>query len=403
MLQHAAGVAHGGAGGHRPERDDLRDAVAAVLLAHVVDDAVAAGDGEVDVHVGHRLAARVEEPLEEEVVADRVEIRDLEGVRDDAPGGRAAARADADPVLLREADEVGDDQEVVGEAHLLDRLELELQPLAELRRDRPVALLGALLAELDEVLEGVAAVGRGEVREQDPIELDLDVAPLGHLERASQRVVAAGEVGGHLLRRLEVELVGLEAPAVRVLERVAGLDAEQRLVGLRILVPQVVDVAGGDRRQATLLGELDELRRDPLLHLEVRVLELDVDVVAAEDLLEPVELCLGVALAVLFERLADATGEAPRERDQPRAVALEQLPVDARLVVVALEIAERGELDQVRVALVRRGEEREMRLPLLLRVPVVGDVDLAADDRLDPFVPARPCRGRPRRRASRGR
>ena len=55
-LEHAAGVAHGGACGHRPEGDDLRDAVAAVLLGDVVDDALAALDGEVDVHVRHRLA-----------------------------------------------------------------------------------------------------------------------------------------------------------------------------------------------------------------------------------------------------------------------------------------------------------------------------------------------------------
>ena len=83
-LEHAAGVADGGAGGHRREGDDLRDAVAAVLLGHVVDDALAAGDGEVDVHVGHRLAARVEEPLEQQVVADRVEVGDLEAVGDEA-------------------------------------------------------------------------------------------------------------------------------------------------------------------------------------------------------------------------------------------------------------------------------------------------------------------------------
>ena len=268
------------------------------------------------------------------------------------------------PFRFAKRDEVGDDQEVVGEAHLLDRLQLELEALAELGRDRPVALLRALLEELDEVLEGVAAVRRREVREQDPIELDLDVAPLGDLERPPHRVVATGEVGGHLLRRLEVELVGLEAPVVRVLERVAGLDAEQRLVRLRVLVPQVVDVAGRDGRQAALLGERDELRGDPLLHVEVRVLELDVDVVAAEDLLEPVELGLGVGGAALLERLADAAGEAAGERDQPRAVALEQLPVDARLVVVALEVAERRELDQVPVALVRLGEEREVRLAL---------------------------------------
>ena len=79
-LQHAAGVADGGAGEHRAEGDDLRDAVAPVLLLDVVDDAVAAGDGEVDVHVGHGLAARVEEALEEEVVRDRVDVGDLERV-----------------------------------------------------------------------------------------------------------------------------------------------------------------------------------------------------------------------------------------------------------------------------------------------------------------------------------
>ena len=112
------------------------------------------------------------------------------------------------------------------------------------------------------------------------------------------------------------------------------------------------------------------------------VLELDVDAVAAEDLLEPVELGLGVGGAVLLERLADATREAAGEDDQPRAMAFQQLPVDARLVVVALEIAERREPDEVRVALVRLRENGEVRLPLLLCVAVVGDVDLAAEDGL---------------------
>src|SRR5439155_6216558 len=97
-LEHASGVADGGARGHRPEGDDLRDAVAAVLLGDVVDDALAAFDGEVDVGVGQLLPPRVEEGLEEEVVADRVDGGDLEAVGDERAGGRAAAGADADPV-----------------------------------------------------------------------------------------------------------------------------------------------------------------------------------------------------------------------------------------------------------------------------------------------------------------
>ncbi len=95
-LEHASGVAERRAGGHLRERDDLRDAVAAVLLGDVVDHALAALDGEVDVHVGHVLARRVEEALEQQAVAHRVDVGDLEAVGGERARGGAAARADAE-------------------------------------------------------------------------------------------------------------------------------------------------------------------------------------------------------------------------------------------------------------------------------------------------------------------
>ena len=64
--------------------------------AHVVDDALAALHGEVDVDVGHRLAAGVEEALEHQVVADRVDVGDLEAVGDEAP----AAEPRPGPTLM---------------------------------------------------------------------------------------------------------------------------------------------------------------------------------------------------------------------------------------------------------------------------------------------------------------
>ena len=170
---------------------------------------------------------------------------------------------------------------------------------------------------------------------------------------------------------------------VGVLQRVARLDAEERLVRKRVLVAEVVDVAGGDERERRLDGKLRELRVDPLLFGEPRVLDLDVRLLTPEDLREPIEIGGGVTWTVLLQRLAHATGETAGERDDPFRVPLEQLPVDARLVVVALEVAERRELDQVAVALVRLGEQRQMSVPLRLTVPIVRDVDLATDDRLD--------------------
>ena len=220
-FEHATGIAQRRSGGHRGECDDLCDPVAAVLLRHVVDHALATLDREVDVHVRHVLAGRVEEALEQQPVPHRVDVRDAEAVGGERARGRAAARSDGDAVALREVDEVGDDQEVVREAHLADRPELELEPLGQLRRRVPVAPLETALAELDQVVERVTAFRRGELGQEDPAELDLHVATLGHLERSPQRVFTTGKVERHLGRRLEVELVRLELPVVRILERIA--------------------------------------------------------------------------------------------------------------------------------------------------------------------------------------
>ena len=220
------------------------------------------------------------------------------------------------------------------------------------------------------------------MRQQDAAEVELDRAPLGHLEGPRQCVLEAREVPGHLVRRLEEELVRVEAPVRRILEGVARLDAEERLVRERVVGVEVVHVTRRDEREPGLFRERDERGIDFLLLGEPGVLQLDVGRVAPEDLHEPVEILARVLRPVLDERARDASRQASGQRDDALRVTLEQLPVDARLVVVALEIAERGELDEVRVALVRLREQREVRVALRLGAAVVRDVDLAPDDRL---------------------
>ena len=381
-LEHPRGVTDGRAGGHRGEGDDLSDPVTPVLLGDVVDHPLTAGHRKVDVHVRHRLPAGVEKALEQELVAHRVDVGDLEAVGDERAGCGAATGTDADLVSLGEADEVGDDQEVVGKAHLPDGLELELEPLGQLRRHPVVPLAETLLAQLDQIVERVPSVGCRKRGQQDPAELDLDVAAIRDLERSPHRVLVAGEVERHLLRCLEIELVGLEAPVVGVLERVARLDAQKRLMGGGIGRVEVVHVTRGDEREIALGGQSRELRDELRLDRQTRVLQLDVRRPRSEDLGETVELGLGIGGPRVGERAADTTREAPREGDQPGRVALQQLPVDARPVVVPLQVAERAELDQVGVTLVRLGEQGQVRMTFVLGVPVVDDVHLTADDRL---------------------
>ena len=128
-LQHAADVAQHAARLQGAEGDDLGDVVAAVFLLHVADDFVAAVLAEIDVEVGHRHAFGIEEALEQEPEADRIEIGDGQRIGDERARARAAAGTDRNTLRLRPLDEVGDDQEVAGIFHAGDDAELEFEPL----------------------------------------------------------------------------------------------------------------------------------------------------------------------------------------------------------------------------------------------------------------------------------
>ena len=91
---------------------------------------------------------------------------------------------------------------------------------------------------------------------------------------------------------------------------------------------------------------------------------------------------------VLQDQLRHETAEAARRRADALVMALEQLPVAARLVVVAVEVRGARDLDEVAVALVRLGEHREVEdlvLGALRAVEArrVGEVALHAEHRLD--------------------
>ncbi len=102
--------------------------VVAEALVDVLDDLVAAGRLEVDVDVGHLASGGVEEALEEQVVGDGVGVGDAQHVADDAVAGRAAPRV-VDAAAAGELDDVAHGEEVLGEAELLDHLELAVETL----------------------------------------------------------------------------------------------------------------------------------------------------------------------------------------------------------------------------------------------------------------------------------
>ena len=79
--------------------------------------------------------ARVEEPLEQQPVRQRVDVGDPQRPGDDRTGRRTAARSDADADLVGVGDEVADDEEVGRETHLDDDVELAVGAIEVFLRD----------------------------------------------------------------------------------------------------------------------------------------------------------------------------------------------------------------------------------------------------------------------------
>ena len=258
-LQHPADVAHRGLGEQRAEGDDLRHPVAAEALLHVGDHLLAPVHAEVDVEVRHRDALGVQEPLEEQAVAQRVQVGDRQRIGHQRSGAGAAAGAHRDVALLRPLDEVGDDQEIAGEAHPLDHPELELQPrlvVLDRRgardhlqpRRQPGPGLGAQFLHLvvGEARQDRLALGRA-----------IGAAPRD-LHRHLHRLGQVGEQRRHLVRVLEAMLRRQPPPRLLLVDIRAVGDADQRVVGVMHLAVREMHVVGGDKRQVERMGDLDQ-------------------------------------------------------------------------------------------------------------------------------------------------
>ena len=392
-LQHAADVADRGLGQERAEGDDLRDAVAAVALLDVGDHLLAAVHAEVDVEVRHRDAVGVQEPLEEQAVAQRVEVGDGERVGDERARAGAAAGADGDVARLGPLDEVGDDEEVAGEAHALDDAELELEPFA-VRLDRrrvrdhrepDLKALARLAAQLlDLVL--------GELR-QDRLALPWPVgAAPGDLDRVGDRLRQVGEERGHLVGALEAVL-GRQAPPRLLLVDIGAVgDADQGVVGIMHRTVGELYVVGRDERQVEVVGETDEPGLGRLLERGARravlrmPLHLDVEP-PREERGEALGERPGARAVALADQLAERALGAAGQADQSLGVGGERLERHVRQLGAAPEVVERGELHQVEKAGRVLGEEHDRprrRRPLArMRGGGVGEGELAAHDRLD--------------------
>ncbi len=188
----------------------------------------------------------------------------------------------------------------------------------------------------------------------------IDVTAFGDAHGVGHRFGKIAEDRSHFLRRLQIELVAVVAEPVRVVDRLAGADAQQDVVRPMIRVLQVVDVVRADERQVEVARD----RRQPDVHdalvVDALVLHLEEEVPGAEDVTVGRRRVQRLRLLLGADPRRDFPFEAAAEADEARRVRRQQFLVDARLVVEPFGVSRGDELDQVVVALPRLGEEHQM-------------------------------------------
>ncbi len=296
-----------------------------------------------------------------------------------------------------------DHQEVAGVALAADDLGLVLRAAADLVADAARVAPGQ--PELDLLDEpGLLGLPR---RAREPRHVAALALGEGHVAALGdqQRVVAGlGQLAphpAHLLRRLQVVVVALELEPLGVGHRRAGLDAQQHLVGRRVLLVRVVQVVGGDERQVEVLGQPEQVGADPGLDLQAVLHQLEVVVAGPEDVAELRRSRARLVVLAEPQEGLHLAGRAAGGGDQPARVGLQQLAVHPGLVEEALEAGPAVEAEQVVHAGGGLGQQRHVGerataghvVPAALApldpgaVAAVGarrDVGLDADDRLDP-------------------
>ena len=388
-VHHPSHVPDYAPGGHGAECDNLGHVVVAVLAAHIIHHFSPAGISEVHIDIGHADPLRVQEPLKIEVVLHGVDIGDVEAVGDHGTGGASTTGADGNAHALRVLHKIGHNEKIVCKAHFLNHVLLIFQ-LFPVFGVLAVALPIALITELLQVRKAVIPRRKLKFRQMIGTKCEFQVASLRDFPCVLYSTLIVLKQRLHLLLRAEIKVLGLIAHPVLVVQRPSGLDAEQNIMGIRVCLMNIVGVIGADHGKPRLLVNPEQALVDDCLVPDAVILQLQIEVVRAEDVGQFQGVGLGVFVFPVPQHSGNLSGKAGREGNEAAAVLPQKVQVNPGLDIKALRPGHGYHIGEIAVSLLiltQQNHVAALRIKFMNLVkpgpPLGGHIDLTADDGLD--------------------
>jgi hypothetical protein len=152
-----------------------------------------------------------------------------------------------------------------------------------------------------------------------------------------------------------------------------------------VVFAEVMRVVGGDEGVAGFDRQAVDFGSKALVLFEAVVLNLEEEIVLAEELAVVVGEAFGFVAFFVEDGFVNVAAEAGGEADEAFGVLGEEVFIDAGLVVEAFEAGGGNEVDEVAIAFLVFAEEDEVVVAVGIGAGLVvaGDVDFAADDGMD--------------------
>ena len=392
QVEDAGYVTDDTAGSHRTERNDLNDPVPPVLPNDIVDDLLSALEAEIHIDIRHGHALRIQEAFKDQIVFERVEVRDAERVGYNGAGRTAAARSDRDSMVPGKFDVIPYNKEVIDEAHPADRVQFVRKALLHLLRHGVISFLYSFPAQFTQIRIRIVPLRHIVFRELALTERDRHVAPLGYFFRVVDRFRHKAKEFPHLIGGFHIVLAALVAQAVLVHDFLSCLNAEQDVMRIHILPVSIVTVIGADQRKAFLVVHPDQLAVDVPLLRDPVILQLEEKVVLPENLAVLKGSFFCPLIVPAHDCLRDLARKAGRQADNALVICPQQLFVDAGLVIKPVDKTAGDDFHEVLIPFIVLGQKDQMIVSVLscgtfsVKTAFRGNVDLTAEDRFDSLL-----------------
>ena len=239
--------------------DDLYHLILTVFTFYILDNLLSPLITEVNINIGHGYTLRIQETLKQQIITDRVNVRNVQTVRYDTSRS-TSSRSYRYVMTFRPVDKIPYDQEIINISHLLNNSQLIMQLICQCAVIIRIAFCQSVKTQLIQITPGVIPFRYIELRQLRHAKFDLHITAVSDPGCIIQCLLCIREELAHLQFTLYIVLTTLITHSVLIRYLLGSLDTQKNIMCLCILRIGIMDIVSRYQRDIQFLTHAHQCR-----------------------------------------------------------------------------------------------------------------------------------------------